>query len=235
MSDAPVAIVTAASKGIGAACARRLAGDGFRVAVMSRSEAGQVVADEIGGIAFQGDLADAKDITRFIETTVEHYGRIDVAALSTGHLPRGPLLDLTDKDWRDGLDMVLLSVLRIARAAVPVMRSCGANGSIVCISGAAAREVMDDFPVSTVLRSGLTALVRMAARQWAPDVRVNAVLPGFVDSYEVSPEIVAQIPTGRPATTAEMASIVAFLCSPEAAYVTGESICADGGMTTAIR
>ena len=235
MSDTPVAIVTAASKGIGAACARRLAADGFRVSIMSRSNAGQVLAEELGGIAFQGDLTQADDITAFIEKTLKQYGRLDVAALSTGHLPRGPLLDLTDEDWTTGLDMVLLSVLRIARAAVPAMRSCGAKGSIVCISGAAAREVMDDFPVSTVLRSGLTALVRMAARQWAPDIRVNAVLPGFVDSYDVSPEIVAQIPTGRPATTDEIASIVAFLCSPNAAYVTGESICADGGMTTAIR
>ena len=183
MSDAPVAIVTAASKGIGAACARRLAGDGFRVAVMSRSEAGQAIADEIGGIAIQGDMTNPDDIARFVTDTVDHYGRLDVAALSAGHLPRGPLLDLTDKDWRDGLDMVLLSFMRIARAAVPAMRACGAKGSIVCISGAAAREVMDDFPVSTVLRSGLTALVRMAARQWAPrrpGERGPARLRGFL-------------------------------------------------------
>ncbi|MCH2152859.1 MAG: SDR family oxidoreductase [Phycisphaerales bacterium] len=235
MSNQPVAIVTAASKGIGAACARRLAEDGFRVALMSRSPAIKDIADELGGLAIEGDMMKADDIERFIAATVDHYGRLDVAALSAGHLPRGPLLDLTDEDWRNGLDMVLLSVMRIARAAVPAMRACGAEGSIVCISGAAAREVMDDFPISTVLRSGLTALVRMAARQWAPDIRVNSVLPGFVDSYDVSSEILATIPVGKVATTRQIADIVAYLCSRASSYVTGESICADGGMTTAIR
>ena len=235
MSDQPVAIVTAASQGIGAACARRLAGDGFRVALMSRSPAIKDIADELGGLACQGDMTSTDDIDRFISMTVDHYGRLDVAALSAGHLPRGPLLELTDDDWRNGLDMVLLSFMRIARAAVPAMRACGADGSIVCISGAAAREVMDDFPISTVLRSGLTALVRMAARQWAPDIRVNSVLPGFVDSYEVSAEILKTIPAGKAATTDQIADIVGYLCSSSSSYVTGESLCADGGMTTAIR
>jgi len=133
------------------------------------------------------------------------------------------------------MDMVLLSFMRIASAAVPAMRACGADGSIVCISGAAAREVMDDFPISTVLRSGLTALVRLAARQWAPDIRVNSVLPGFVDSYEVSAEILKTIPAGKAATTDQIADIVAYLCSSSSSYITGESLCADGGMTTAIR
>ena len=235
MTTSPVAIVTAASKGIGAACARRLAADGFRIAVMSRSDAVQAVADEVGGIAIQGDVTKADDMERVVATTVEHYGRLDAVALSTGHLPQGALLDLTDDDWQAGLDLVILSVMRLARAAVPAMRACQAEGSIVCISGAAAREVMDKFPVSTVLRAGLSGMIRLAARQWAPDVRINAVLPGYVDSYDVPPELAAQIPVGRPATTGEIADIVSFLCSSASRYVTGESICADGGFTTAIR
>ena len=235
MSESPVAIVTAASKGIGAACARRLAADGFRIAVMSRSDEGQAVADELGGIAVQGDMMKAEDLDRLLAATLDTYGRLDAVAVNTGHLPTGPLLELSDEDWRAGLDMVLLSVLRIARKAVPAMRACGARGSIVCTSGAAAREVMDNYPISTVLRSGLTAMVRMAARQWAPDIRVNAVLPGFVNTFDVPAEIIEMIPAGRAASTDEMASIVSFLCSDAASYVTGESICADGGLTRAIR
>ena len=235
MSETPVAIVTAASKGIGAACARRLASDGFQVAVMSRSDGGQAIADEIGGFAIRGDMTRADDVDRLLAATLEKYGRLDAVALNTGHLPTGPLLELSDDDWQAGMDMVLLSLMRVARAAVPAMRACGAKGSIVCTSGAAAREVMDNYPISTVLRSGLTAMVRMAARQWAPDIRVNAVLPGFVKTFDVPTEIIEKIPMGRAASTDEMASLVSFLCSDAASYVTGESICADGGMTTAIR
>ena len=130
--------------------------------------------------------------------------------------------------------MVLLSVMRVGKLAVPLMRQSG-GGSIVCTSGAAAREVMDNYPVSTVLRSGLTAMIRMAARQWAPDVRINAVMPGFVSTFDVPDEIVAQIPAGRAADASELAGLMAWLCSDEARYITGESICMDGGLTRAVR
>ncbi len=233
MNERPVAIVTAASKGIGAACARRLAAGGYRVALMSRSDAGGAIADEIGGVWVQGDLTRDADIAALVEAAAT-WGRLDAAIVNTGHLATGPLLDLTDDDWRSGLDMVLLSVMRLATRAVPLMKDSG-GGAIICTSGAAAREVMDDYPLSTVLRSGLTALVRLAARQWAPDVRINAVMPGFVETFDVPPEIVAQIPAGRAADPSELAGLMAWLCSDEARYVTGESICMDGGLTRAVR
>lgn len=235
MNTQPVAIVTAASQGIGAACARRLSRDGFRLAVMSRGDSIHEIAKEVDGLGLQGDLTDAVDINHLVGRTLEHYGRLDSVVINTGHLPKGPLLELTDENWMDGMDMVLMSVARLTRAAVPAMRTCGAAGTITCISGAASREVMDEFPISTVMRSGLTAFVRMAARQWAPDVRINSVLPGFVDSYDVTPEFMATIPTNRAATTDEIASLVSFLSTSESSYVTGESICIDGGMTKAIR
>jgi NAD(P)-dependent dehydrogenase (short-subunit alcohol dehydrogenase family) len=233
MSNQPVALVTAASKGIGAACARRLAAGGYRVALLSRSETGRTLADEIGGVWVQGDLTCPQDIASLVDAAAG-WGRLDAAVINTGHLATGPLLELTDEDWRSGLDMVLLGVMRVARLAVPHMQQSG-GGAIVCTSGAAAREVMDDYPISTVLRSGLTALVRLAARQWAPDVRVNAVMPGFVSTFDVPEEIVAKIPSGRAADPDELAGLMAWLCSDEARYLTGESICMDGGLTRAIR
>ena len=233
MDKQRVAIVTAASQGIGAACVRRLAADGYRVALLSRSDAGSTLADEVGGTWVQGDLTSDASIASLVEAAAA-WGRLDAAIVNTGHLPTGPLLDLNDEDWRAGLDMVLLSVMRLAKRAVPLMQSSG-GGAMVCTSGAAARDVMDDYPISTVLRSGLTALVRLAARQWAPDVRVNAVMPGFVGTFDVPDDIVAQIPAGRAAEPSELAALMAWLCSDEARYVTGESICMDGGLTRAVR
>lgn len=233
MSKQPVAVVTAASKGIGASCARRLAADGHRVILMSRTEAGNAIASEIGGTWIRGDLTSAKDVESLLDVA-RQAGRLDAVIINTGHLPTGALLDLTDEDWLAGLDMVLLSVMRIARLAVPLMRQSG-GGAIICTSGAAAREVMDNYPISTVMRSGLTAMVRLAARQWAPDIRVNAVMPGFVSTFEVPDDIVAQIPAGRAADPTELAGLMAWLCSDDARYVTGESICMDGGLTRAVR
>ncbi|MCH2142440.1 MAG: SDR family oxidoreductase [Phycisphaerales bacterium] len=233
MSEHPVAIVTAASKGIGAACVRRLSADGYRVALMSRGDDGQAIANEVDGLWVQGNLTCSEDIDTLF-ASIAPWGRLDAVVLNTGHLPTGRLLDLSDDDWHAGLDMVLLSVMRVGKLAVPLMRQSG-GGSIVCTSGAAAREVMDNYPVSTVLRSGLTAMIRMAARQWAPDVRINAVMPGFVSTFDVPDEIVAQIPAGRAADASELAGLMAWLCSDEARYITGESICMDGGLTRAVR
>ncbi len=233
MLEQPVAIVTAASRGIGAACARRFAADGYRVGIMSRSDEGASVAEEFGGVWMQGDLTCERDVVSLVETAAAKWGRLDAVVINTGHLPTGPLLDITDDEWRSGLDMVLLSVMRAAKAAIPHMRRSG-GGAIVCTSGAAAREVMDDYPISTVLRSGLTALVRLAARQWAPDIRINAVMPGFVGTFDVPESIIGQIPMGRVAEPAELAGLMAWLCSDEARYVTGESICMDGGLTRAV-
>ena len=234
MSERPVAIITAGSKGIGAACARRLAGEGYQIAILSRSDAGGMLADELGGIWLEGDLTNAEDVESLIDMAWSKWTRLDAAIINTGHLQTGPLLELTDEAWHSGLDMVLLSITRAAKAAIPLMKQSG-GGSIVCTSGAAAREVMDAYPISTVLRSGLTALIRLAARQWAPEVRINAVMPGFVSTFDVPEDIISQIPMERAAEADEIAALMAWLCSDEARYVTGESICLDGGLTRAVR
>ena len=128
MNTQPVAIVTAASQGIGAACARRLSRDGFRLALMSRSESIHDVAKEVDGLGLQGDLTDPIDINHLVGKTLEHYGRLDSVVINTGHLPKGPLLELTDDNWQEGMNMVLMSVARITRAAVPAMRAWGPGG-----------------------------------------------------------------------------------------------------------
>lgn len=228
-----VAVVTAASQGIGEACARRLAGEGWHVAVMSRSGGADVVAESIGGLGLRGSITEADDLERLVASALDRWGRLDAVVANCGHLPVGDLLALSDDDWKHGLDMVILSVHRLARIAVPAMRRTG-GGAMTCISGAAAKEVMDAFPISTVLRAGLGAFTRLAAKQWAPDVRINAVLPGFVDSYEVSEDVLERIPFDRLARVDEIAAAVAWLSGDEASYVTGESLRVDGGLTSAV-
>ncbi len=233
MSDSKIALITAASRGIGAGCARSMAADGWSLVLMSRSDACDALAAELGATAVRGSIDCAKDLERAVAETVDQHGRLDAVVANCGHLPVGDLLSLTDEQWHYALDMVQLSVMRLARIAVPAMRRTG-GGSITCISGAAAREVMPAYPMSTVLRAGLRAFVRLAAREWAPDVRVNAVLPGFVETFDVPEDIVAQIPMDRPAQPEEIGALVTWLSSDAASYVTGESICADGGLTRAV-
>jgi NAD(P)-dependent dehydrogenase (short-subunit alcohol dehydrogenase family) len=231
--DAPVALVTAASKGIGAACARELAARGWRVALFARSEAVEPVASALGGRATRGDIAVAADLDRFVDETLAQWGRIDGAVLSTGHPPKGVLLDLADADWHKGLDLVLLPVVRIARRITPPLRE--RRGAIVNISSFAAFEPDARFPISSALRAALASYCKLYADAEAKHgVRMNNLLPGFVDSLPVRPEIVPTIPMQRYAEVAEIAKVAAFLLGPDASYVTGQNLRADGGLTRSV-
>jgi len=161
MSAKRVALVTAASRGIGAACARDLAARGWYVALFARSEGVEVLARELGGRATRGDIASAADLDRFVDETLDDCGRVDGAVLSTGHPPKGPLLELTDADWHAGLDLVLLPVIRIARRITPALRE--RNGAIVNISSFAAFEPDARFPVSSALRAALASFCKLFA------------------------------------------------------------------------
>jgi NAD(P)-dependent dehydrogenase (short-subunit alcohol dehydrogenase family) len=229
----PVAIITAAGAGIGAACARELAGRGHRVALLARSTAVLDLAEQLGGIAVQGSVTSASDLERLVHAALDRFGRIDAVVNNTGHPAKGPLLEITDSEWHEGLDLLMLGVVRMARLVTPVMRKQG-GGAIVNVSSFAAQEPSLPRPVSSALRAALSSFTKMFADQYAADgIRMNSVLPGWVETSPVAHETVATIPMKRAAQPEEIARVVAFLLSNEASYLTGENLRVDGSLLRA--
>lgn len=220
---------------MGADCARRLAADGYRVAVLSSSGKGAALAQELGGIGVTGSNESTEDLQTLVDRTMNEWGRIDVLVNSAGHGPRAPVLDLTDDDWHRGLDVYFLCAVRPTRLVTPVMLA-QKSGSIVNISTFAAFEPDPVFPTSGVMRAGLAAFTKLFADAHAGDnVRMNNVLPGFIDSLPEKEEFRARIPMGRYGKSYdEIAGTVAFLASDAAGYITGQNIRVDGGITRSV-
>lgn len=230
MADAPVAIVTAAGRGMGAACARELADRGYSVVLMSRSDAAAKLAQELSGIGLSGSVTEPSDLRQLVDAALNAYGRVDAVVNNTGHPPKGPLLEISDEDWHAGLDLLLLNVVRMARVVTPVMKD-GGGGAIVNISTFAAEQPSLAYPVSSSLRAALSAFTKLYADQHAADgIRMNNILPGFIDSYSVDEPIRESIPMGRAGTVGEIAKTAAFLVSADAGYITGQNIRVDGGL-----
>jgi NAD(P)-dependent dehydrogenase (short-subunit alcohol dehydrogenase family) len=229
-----VAIITAGGSGMGAATARRLSHDGYKVAVLSSSGKGEALATELGGLGVTGSNQSNEDLQRLVDQTMQRWGRIDVMVNSAGHGPRAPVLEITDAQWQAGLDVYLLNVVRPTRIVAPVMVR-QRSGAIINISTAWAFEPTAMFPTSAVFRAGLAAFTKIFADHYARDnVRMNNVLPGWIDSLPATDERRASIPMQRYGTSEEIAATIAFLASDGAAYITGQNLRVDGGLMRSI-
>jgi NAD(P)-dependent dehydrogenase (short-subunit alcohol dehydrogenase family) len=225
-----VAIVTAASRGMGAACARELSRRGYDLALMARSDDVNALAAELGAVAVTGTVTSESDLQAVVGAALGRYGRIDAVVNNTGHAPKGELLDLTDDDWRAGLDLLFLNVVRMARLVTPTLLA-QRRGSIVNVSSFGAVEPSLKFPVSSAARAALGTFAKMYSQRYAGDgLRMNNVLPGFIDTYPADEATLAAIPAGRQGTAEEVARAVGFLASDESSYVTGQSLLVDGGL-----
>jgi len=229
-----VAIVTAAGRGMGAAIARRLAGAGYDLSLMSPSGKSVELAEELDGFGMAGSVTDVDDLGALVAGTLERFGRIDAVVNHTGHPPKGPLLEIPDEDWHVGLDLVMLNVVRMARLVTPVMLEQG-SGAIVNISTFAIFEPSPVFPVSAALRAALAAFTKLYADEYAAaGIRMNNVLPGYIDSLPETEERVGAIPMGRYGTVDEIANTALFLLSADSSYITGQNLRVDGGLTRSV-
>jgi len=229
-----VAIVTAAGSGMGAGAARKLAEEGFRIAILSSSGKGEALAKELGGIGVTGSNQSNDDLKRLVDLTMQRWGRVDALVNSAGHGPRAALLDLSDEDWHRGMEVYFLNVVRPTRLVTPIMQQ-QKSGSIVNISTFAVFEPDPVFPTSGVFRAGLAAFTKLFSDRYAAEnIRMNNVLPGFIDSLPEKPEFKSRIPMGRYGTVEEVSELIALLASDRGGYITGQNIRVDGGITRSV-
>jgi NAD(P)-dependent dehydrogenase (short-subunit alcohol dehydrogenase family) len=234
MVDAPVALVVGGGSGIGADAARKLAADGYLVGVMSSSGKGEELGEQLGGLGFTGSNLNVDDLQTFVDAAMARWARIDGVVNCAGHGPKGDVLEISDDDWHLGLDYYLLNVIRMTRLVAPVMLG-QSSGSIVNVSTFAAFEPDPDFPTSAVFRAGLADFAKLFSTKYAADnVRMNNVLPGFIDSLPETPARLARIPAGRYARVEELSDVIAFLISDKSSYVTGQNLRVDGGLTQSV-
>jgi NAD(P)-dependent dehydrogenase (short-subunit alcohol dehydrogenase family) len=204
------------------------------VALMSTSGKAEALAKELGGLGLTGSVTEESDLEALVGGTLDRYGRIDGVVNSTGHPASGEVLELADGQWHEALDLVVLNVVRIARLVTPAMLRQG-GGAIVNVSTVSAFEPSPAFPLSSSLRAGLAGFTKLYADRYAAEgVRMNNVLAGYVESFEIDDETRGSIPMQRQGTLEEIAKTVAFLLSEDSGYITGQNIRVDGGLTRSV-
>lgn len=234
MTVEKVAVIVAGGSGMGAAAAEKLASDGYKVAILSSSGKGEALAERLGGLGVTGSNQSVEDLQKLVDQTLARWGRIDVLVNSAGHGPRAPILALTDDQWQLGMETYFLNVVRATRLVTPIMQKQG-GGSIINISSAWTFEPTDMFPTSAVFRAGLASFSKIFANTYAADnIRINNVLPGWIDSLPKTDERRDSVPLQRYGTSEEVAATIAFLASPGAAYITAQNIRVDGGVTRSV-
>ncbi|RYG46689.1 SDR family oxidoreductase, partial [bacterium] len=249
-----VAMVAAASKGIGLAVAQALAAEGVQISICGRNEetleaAAALISPDTR--TYVVDVAQAEDLEWWVNETTSDLGVPDILVTNTGGPPAGELDTLSDDQWQSGVDSTLMNIVRLSRLVVPGMIE-RRWGRVVHITSLAAREPSPLLPISSTLRAGIMALTKLQGREYAASgVTVNGVLPGNtltdrqrhlagiraekegMTMEEALTKIGNEMPIGRLADPQEIADVVAFLCSSRASYVVGESILVDGGAVRA--
>lgn len=234
MTVEKVALVIAGGSGMGAAAARQLHQDGFHVGILSSSGKGEKLAKELNGIGITGSNQSTEDIKKLVELAYQKWGRIDVLVNSAGHGPRAPILEITDDQWHLGLDTYFMNIIRATRIVTPIMEKQN-SGVIINISSAWTFEPSDMFPTSAVFRAGLASFTKIYADQYAAkNIRMNNILPGWIDSLPESEDRRISVPLQRYGTSEEIAATISFLASKGAGYITGQNIRVDGGITRSV-
>jgi 3-oxoacyl-[acyl-carrier protein] reductase len=249
-----VAIVCAASEGLGRAAAETLAAEGCRLAICSRrQEAVDAVAADLQErfgsdvLAVQADLRQLNDITAFVDATVRRFGALDVLVTNVGGPKPGVFDTLTDRDWLDAVELLLMSVVRLTREALPHMRKRG-GGRIIHITSIAVKQPVAGLMLSNSVRAAVVGFSKTLSRELAREnITVNCVAPGYTRTQrvvklnrataeregkpveEVEQRLVANIPVGRLGDPNELAGLICYLASDQAAYITGSVIQVDGG------
>ena len=230
----PVAMIVGGGSGIGADSARKMSEMGYDVAVFSSSGKGEALGKELGGLGFTGSNLVVADLEAFVAATMERFGRIDAVINCAGHGPKGPIMEISDEDWHLGMDYYFLNIVRITRLVLPIMQNQG-KGSIVNISTFAVFEPDPDFPTSAVFRASLASYTKLFSTKYAAEsIRMNNILPGFINSLPEKQDRLDRIPAGRYADVRELTETVAFMASDESSYITGQNLRVDGGLTASV-
>ena len=229
-----IAVLIAAGTGMGADAAKSLAKEGFKIGIMSSSGKGEKLAKKLGGIGFTGSNLDPNNIKIFIDIVIKKWGRIDVLVNSAGHGPKGEILKISDQEWLQGMETYFLNVVRASRIVTPIMKK-QKSGSIINISTFAVFEPEKSFPTSGVMRAGLSSFAKIYADEFAKfNIRMNNILPGFIDSLHPNKKFIKRVPLKRPGKVQEVSAVINLLASNDGSYITGQNIRVDGGITRSL-